>query len=83
MLITNNKILINSAKKNYKYFKVPTRNINPPKSKRHYTFEDLVEFYKGDKKTAKRIYDEIQFCKMMHTLRPQRCEKDIVVKEKK
>ena len=48
-----------------------------------YTFEDLVEFYKGDKKTAKRIYDEIQFCKMMHQLRPQQWEKDIVVKEKK
>uniref|UniRef100_UPI00280C2604 hypothetical protein n=1 Tax=uncultured Thomasclavelia sp. TaxID=3025759 RepID=UPI00280C2604 len=37
MLITNNKILINAAEKNYKYFKVPTRNIKPPKSKRHYT----------------------------------------------
>ena len=48
-----------------------------------YTFEDLVEFYKGDKKTAKRIYDEIQFCKLMHQLRPQQWEKDIVVKEKK
>jgi hypothetical protein len=48
-----------------------------------YTFEELVEFYKGDKRTAKRIYDEIQFCKMMHNLRPQQWEKDIVVKEKK
>ena len=48
-----------------------------------YTFEDLVEFYKGDKRTAKSIYDEIQFCKMMHNLRPQQWEKDIVFKEKK
>lgn len=56
MLITNNKILINSAKKNYKYFKVPTRNINPPKSKRHYTFEDLADL---DDKTSNNKIGEI------------------------
>ena len=56
MLITNNKILINSAKKNYKYFKVPTRNINPPKSKRHYTFDDLADL---DIKTSNNKIGEI------------------------
>lgn len=56
MLITNNKILINSAKKNYKYFKVPTRNINPPKSKRHYTFDDLADL---DDKTSNNKIGEI------------------------
>nr|DAG57793.1 MAG TPA: hypothetical protein [Caudoviricetes sp.] len=56
MLITNNKIFINSAKKNYKYFKVPTRNINPPKSKRHYTLEDLADL---DDKTSNNKIGEI------------------------
>lgn len=56
LLITNNRILINSAKKNYKYFKVPTRNINPPKSKRHYTFDDLADL---DDKTSNNKIGEI------------------------
>lgn len=56
MLITNNKILINSAKKNYEYFKVPTRNINPPKSKRHYTFDELADL---DDKTSNNKIGEI------------------------
>ena len=56
MLITNNKILINAAKKNYKFFKVPTRNINPPKSKRHYTSEDLADL---DDKTSNNKIGEI------------------------
>ena len=42
--------------KNYKYFKVPTRNINPPKSKRHYTTEDLADL---DDKTSNNKIGEI------------------------
>lgn len=56
MLITNNSILINAAQKNYKYFKVPTRNINPPKSKRHYTTSDLTDL---DDKTSNNKIGEI------------------------
>lgn len=56
MLITNNQILINAAQKNYKFFKVPTRNINPPKSKRHYTSEDLADL---DDKTSNNKIGEI------------------------
>lgn len=56
MLITNNQILINAAQKNYKFFKVPTRNINPPKSKRHYTPEDLADL---DDKTSNNKIGEI------------------------
>lgn len=56
MIITNNKILINAAKKNYHLFKVPTRNINPPKSKRHYTFDDLADL---DDKTSNNKIGEI------------------------
>lgn len=56
MLITNNKIMINAAQKNYKFFKVPTRNINPPKSKRHYTSEDLADL---DDKTSNNKIGEI------------------------
>lgn len=56
MLITNNKILINAAQKNYHIFKVPTRNINPPKSKRHYTSCDLADL---DDKTSNNKIGEI------------------------
>lgn len=56
LLITNNKILIDSAKKNYYIFKVPTRNINPPKSKRHYTPTDLADL---DDKTSNNKIGEI------------------------
>lgn len=56
MLITDNTILINAAKKNYHLFKVPTRNINPPKSKRHYTPEDLADL---DDKTSNNKIGEI------------------------
>ena len=56
LLITNNKLLIDSAKKNYHIFKVPTRNINPPKSKRHYTHSDLANL---DDKTSNNKIGEI------------------------
>ena len=56
MLITDNKLLVNTAKKNYHLFKVPTRNINPPKSKRHYTPEDLADL---DDKTSNNKIGEI------------------------
>lgn len=56
MLITDNKILVNAAKRNYHLFKVPTRNINPPKSKRHYTPEDLADL---DDKTSNNKIGEI------------------------
>lgn len=56
MLITNNKTLINAAQKNYHLFKVPTRNINPPKSKRHYTPDDLADL---DDKTSNNKIGEI------------------------
>lgn len=56
LLITNNSILVNAAKKNYHLFKVPTRNINPPKSKRHYTPNDLADL---DDKTSNNKIGEI------------------------
>lgn len=56
MLITNNSLLVNTAKKNYSLFKVPTRNINPPKSKRHYTMEDIADL---DYKTCSNKIGEI------------------------
>lgn len=56
MIITDNKILVDAAKKNYHIFKVPTRNINPPKSKRHYTPEDLFDL---DEKTSNNKIGEI------------------------
>lgn len=56
LLITDNKILIDSAKKNYSIFKVPTRDINPPKARRHYTPSDLAEL---DDKTSNNKIGEI------------------------
>lgn len=56
LLITNSKILVKAARKNYKYFKVPTRNINPPKSKRHYTMNELSDL---DHKTSNNKIGEI------------------------
>lgn len=56
LLITDNKILVDSAKKNYNIFKVPTRSINPPKSKRHYTLSDLADL---DDKTSNNKIGEI------------------------
>jgi len=38
-----------------------------------YTYETLLKFYKNIE-TADRIWDEIQFCKQMHQLRPQQWE---------
>ncbi len=38
-----------------------------------YSYEELLQFY-GDKKTTDRIWEEIQFCKQMHQLRPQQWE---------
>lgn len=56
LLITDNQILIHSARKNYHIFKVPTRNINPPKSQRHYTPADLADL---DDKTSNNKIGEI------------------------
>ncbi len=66
LLITNNKILINAAKKNYRLFKVPTRNINPPKSKRHYTTDDLADL--DDKTSNNRIGEIINLSQELNSL---------------
>lgn len=42
-----------------------------------YTYETLLEFY-GDKAITDRIWEEIQFCKQMHQLRPQHWELEFV-----
>ena len=46
----------------------------------YYTFEDLCDIY-GNADTAKYIYDEIQFCKLMHDIRPQEWEREFVLKK--
>ena len=46
----------------------------------YYTFEDLCDIY-GNIDTAKYIYDEIQFCKLMHDIRPQEWEREFVLKK--
>ena len=56
LLITDNELMISAAKKHYNLFKVPTRNINPPKSKRHYTYEQLADL---DEKTSSNKIGEI------------------------
>ena len=46
----------------------------------YYTFEDLCDIY-GNADIAKYIYDEIQFCKLMHEIRPQEWEREFVLKK--
>ena len=38
-----------------------------------YSYNDLLLFYK-DEETTTRIWNEIEFCKLMHKIRPQICE---------
>ena len=44
-----------------------------------YTYEMLLEYY-GNEETAKRIWNEIEFCKQMHELRPMQYEKENTLK---
>ena len=46
----------------------------------YYTFEDLVSIY-NNVDTAREIMDEINFCRMMHEIRPQQWEKEFVLKK--
>ena len=41
---------------------------------------ELEKIY-NDRNTAQEIYEEIQFCKMMHELRPQQWELDFRLKK--
>lgn len=56
MLITNNKILLNAAKKNYTVFKVPTSNVHARKVKRTYTSGDKADL---DIRTSNNLIGEI------------------------
>ena len=42
-----------------------------------YSYEQLLKFY-GDKKTTDRIWEEIQFCRQMHQLRPNQLELEFI-----
>ena len=46
-----------------------------------YTYEMLLKFY-GNQETTDRIWDEIQFCKQMHQLRPQQWKLEFTPKKK-
>lgn len=46
-----------------------------------YSYEELLDFYK-DKTTADEVWNEIQFCRQMHKLRPQQWELDFFPKKK-
>ena len=46
----------------------------------YYSFSDLVNIL-GNSDIAKEVYDEINFCKLMHELRPQEWEKEFVLKK--
>lgn len=56
LLLTDNSILINAAKKNYDWFKVPTCLVSAKKTIRHYTVDDLVDL---DVKTSVNKIGEI------------------------
>lgn len=46
-----------------------------------YSYDSLLKFY-GDKDITDKIWNEIQFCKQMHILRPQQGELEFVSKKK-
>ena len=46
-----------------------------------YSYDMLLEFYK-DKQTTDRIWEEIQFCKQMHQLRPAQWELELNLSRK-
>lgn len=46
-----------------------------------YSYDILLKFY-GNKEITDRIWDEIQFCKQMHKLRPQQWELEFTPKKK-
>lgn len=56
MLLTNNKILIDAARKNYRFFKVPTSKVEAKKIKRKYNAEQLADL---DIKTSVNLIGEI------------------------
>lgn len=56
LLLTDNSILIEAAKKNYDLFKVPTCNVESSKKKRFYTAEDKLDL---DIKTSKNSIGQI------------------------
>lgn len=56
MLITDNSILLNAAKKNYTVFKVPTSNVHARKVQRKYTPEDQADL---DIRTSNNLIGEI------------------------
>lgn len=56
VMLTNDSVLLEAAKKYYSLFKVPTRDIQPPKMKRKYNAEDLADL---DNKTGSNKIGEI------------------------
>lgn len=56
MLITDNKILLDAAKRNYGVFKVPTSNVHARKVRRKYTSEDQSDL---DIRTSNNLIGEI------------------------
>lgn len=56
MLVTDNKILLNAAKKNYEVFKVPTSNVHARKVQRKYTSDDQADL---DIRTSNNLIGEI------------------------
>ena len=47
---------------------------------RYYTLDDLKDIL-GDFSVAEKVYEEIEFCKLMHELRPQQWESEFVLKK--
>lgn len=66
VLLTDNKILLNAAKRNYNVFKVPTCMVEAKKTKRYYTAEQQADL---DIKTSiNKIGEIINFSQVLNTL---------------
>lgn len=79
MLITDNELLINAAKKNYEHFKVPTSFVAAKKTSRYFTPEDQADL---DVKTSvNKIGEIINLSQQLNSLMWERINKGHAISE--
>ena len=66
ILLTDNQVLINAAKKNYNIFKVPTCFVTAQKTKRYYTAEDKSDL--DIKTSVNKIGEIVNLSQMLNSI---------------
>lgn len=75
VLLTDNPILINAARKNYSIFKVPTCFVTAKKTKRYYTSEDKCDL--DIKTSVNKIGEIVNLSQMINSIMWDRINKKI------